>query len=166
MPPIEVTKPDDIFALFESNPEVERTGTWVEVGTSRFLIRSMDAPEVQQVRTKQITRQARIAQASNGILPPATVEANEVELAQAVVMGWQNVPHYDEAARKDGAMLEYTAASAKTLLGMKSMHRLREFLLGQAQTFDNFKREQAKAIEGNFATSSGGSLATAQPQPE
>jgi hypothetical protein len=154
---------DDIYSLFQSDPTAEAEGVWVTFGESRFRVRSLTSPAVAKVFAGQAQRQQRIRQANNNVLPDALVQQNETELALAIVTGWENVPHPDPALRDQGVIIDYSPANQKLLLGAPDMHRLRNAIITEAHTFENYRKANQAALEGNSAPASVGSLSEAPP---
>jgi hypothetical protein len=152
---------DDIYSMFESDPTAETEGVWVTFGASRFRVRSITSPAVSKVLVGQAQRQSRIRQANNGLLPDQLVQQNEVDIASAVVTDWENVAHPDPEQRAQGVMLDFSPANQKLLFGNPRLHRLRTAILNEAQTFENYRRANQAALEGNSATASAGSLSEA-----
>ena len=155
----------DIFELFESDPEAEKEGVKLTIGKSWFRIRSVDSEPMRKVRSRQIVSQMKAVQANRGIVPEALQEKNNIELACTAVTDWGDVPHPGIEERKQGLMLAYSAANAKLLFANPKLRGLRDWVLSQAQTFENFKAATAEVLEGNSATASDGSSSTAETPP-
>lgn len=153
----------DIYELFETDPAAEKEGVRLEIGRSWFRIRSADSAAYQSVRTRQIVSQQKIATAGRGVLPDGIVQQNQVELACAACTDWGDVPHPDPEERQRGVIFAFSPQNAKRLFGDPRMRKLRDWVLMQAQSFDNFKAASVEALEGNSATASDGSSSEAPP---
>ena len=151
----------DIYELFETDPAAEKEGVRLEVGRSWFRVRSADSAAYQSVRTRQIVAQQKIASAGRGVLPDAIVQQNQVELACAACTDWGGVPHPDPNQRQAGVDIPFSPQNAKLLFSNPRMRKLRDWVLMQAQSFDNFKAASAEALEGNSASASAGSSSEA-----
>lgn len=146
----------DIYA-FDTDAKAESEGVWVTVLGARFLIRSWDSAPVKRVRTQQIVRNGKLAQAGRGVLPQATIQANEIELLNTILLDWQDVPHPDTEKRKAGEKLAFSAEARTALLSPPGRHMLRSLLLNEAQSIENFRVAAAEAAAGNSSRSSAGS---------
>lgn len=146
----------DIFELFEVDPEAEKGGVKLPIGRSWFRIRSADCAAYRAARTRQIIGQGKITEANRGVLPLSVVDENLVELACVVVTDWGDVPHPDEEKRKAGVAFPYSPANAKALFSDRRMHKLREWVLNQAQSHENYSAAAAAAIAGNSPSASAG----------
>lgn len=153
----------DIYELFQTDPQAEKEGVKVNIGKSWFRIRSADSAAYQAVRTRQIIAQQKIATAGRGVLPDGIVQQNQVELACVACTDWGDVPHPEPKARQSGVVFHFSPQNAKLLFADPRMRKLRDWVLMQAQNFDNFKAASVEALEGNSATASDGSSSEAPP---
>lgn len=135
----------DALTLFQSDTAKEEQGAWVWFGKTGFCIRSLNAPEVQSIYERQRKRQSKIRQANDGMLPPAMVEMNDVEVCAALVTDWQGMPNPD---RRD-EMLHYSAETAKRILARKDLRNLRAAIFAEAASQANFRAQRVEELEGN-----------------
>lgn len=147
--------PQDIYALFETVPEAESQGVWHNIGTSRFRIRALSSAPVQAVRVGQLRRQSKLLQANGGVLPAEIINANETELAGAVLTGWENVPSPPWWTDTRG-LLSFTPEVVKRLMGEPKLRPLRDLILNRAGDTDNFRRAELERMEGNSSKPSDG----------
>lgn len=135
-------KPRSIFDLFETDPNLEKTGITIDYGDFGYfrLARAGGANEKYEQVLQQKAAPLRRA-LENGILPPATLRKLQREtLVETLLLGWGS-PTYGEGSLvgKGGDPLPFTAQNALELFSTPGMQDLPNDLLEQARSSAGFK---------------------------
>lgn len=135
-------KPRSIFDLFETDPQLEKTGITVDYGDFGYfrLARAGGANEKYEQVLQQKAAPLRRA-LENGILPPSTLRKLQREtLVETLLLGWGSPAHGEgNLVGKGGEPLPYSAENALALLSTPGMQDLANDLLEQARSSAGFK---------------------------
>jgi hypothetical protein len=123
--------PANIYAAFETDPEKEASGTFVELGPFRFKLARAGGGNrrFKALVEKKMKPHVRLAEA--GLMPEgAAVEILAECFAETVVLDWENVTD------REGNVLPFSPSACKKLL--VDLPELFTELRAQAEKASNF----------------------------
>ena len=128
----------DIFSTYAVDETKEQTGTWMEVGDSKFLIARAGNKAYVKKLGKDVEKNQKSLDRKDDAADTLSDKIMIDVLAETVLLGWENVSY-------KGTAMEYSKANAKELLAHKEFRRE---VMKLADDFNAFKLEQeAEAVK-------------------
>lgn len=122
----------DIFSTYAVDETKEQSGTWMEVGDSKFLVARAGNKGYIKMLGKEVERNQKALDRKDDAADALSDKIMIDVLAATILLGWENVSF-------KGKDLEYSKDNAKMLLGFKEFRRE---IMKLADDFNAFKAEQ------------------------
>ncbi|MGB0749054.1 MAG: hypothetical protein ACPGO3_09935 [Magnetospiraceae bacterium] len=149
----------DLYAQFETAPEAETEGVWVDIGGGAEIRVARAGNPAHRAAADRLTKPYRAVLRAGGNLPDKTQREIAIEsMVEAILLDWRGV------TGPDGGPLPYSKENARRALSdLKDFRDLVTQIATAAETFRKSALEQAAK---NFeAPSAGPSSLAARPSP-